>query len=633
MISEQHTGDGLTTLLEKRVFGDWDPEQDALVKRRGTPAGDRREQCIHDIFDEQASRTPNAVAVQYAGEYLTYDELRWRANQLARYLRDCGVQPETRVGICLHRSLEMIIGLLGIFKAGGAYVPLDPAYPAERLKYMVEDAGAEVVLTQLSLKARLAGYNGCWICLDEDQRKISARSGDSVMSNVRHQNLAYLIYTSGSTGRPKGVELAHQGLVNLARAQHEAFGQESTDRILQFASLSFDASISEICMAWISGATLCLVRQEDILAGQSLASAVKEQAITVATLPPSVLNTVQPEDLSDVSCLIVAGEAISQQAASQWSIGRRLLNAYGPTETTVCATVMPVNVPVDSRPPIGTPIANTSAYILDDAMQPAAVGVAGELYIGGAGIARGYRNLPGLTAARFIPDPFSEIAGQRLYRTGDLVKRLPSGNLEFIGRADDQIKMRGYRIELGEIEAVLFGHELVAEAVVIAREINSEKRLIAYLVPSANSGMLTTKAVRSYLEHRLPEHMVPAAIVILDQLPLNANGKIERRALPDPQALVSASEQRYAPPRTSLERSLAEIWSEALAVQNVGIHDNFFEAGGYSLSATQVLSRVKQQFHVKLSMRTLYNSATLAHFTELVEQAIRKLDATPSQAS
>jgi amino acid adenylation domain-containing protein len=633
MISEQHTGDGLTTLLEEHIFRDWDCEQDALLEHRGNAAGHRREQCIHDIFDEQASRTPNATAVQYAGRYLTYEELRRRANQLARYLRDCGVQPETRVGICLHRSLEMIIGVLGIFKAGGAYVPLDPAYPAERLKYMVEDAGADVLLTQGSLKTRLAGYNGRWICLDKDQQEISARSGDSVMSNVRHQNLAYLIYTSGSTGRPKGVELAHQGLVNLARAQHQAFGQGSTDRILQFASLSFDASISEICMAWISGATLCLVSQEEILAGPSLATVVKEQAITVATLPPSVLNTVQPEDMSDVSCLIVAGEAISQQAASQWSIGRRLLNAYGPTETTVCATVMPLNVPIDSRPPIGTPITNTFAYVLDDAMQPAPVGVAGELYIGGAGVARGYRNRPGLTGARFIPDPFSEVAGQRLYRTGDVARWLPSGNLEFIGRADDQIKMRGYRIELGEIEAVLFGHELVEQAVVIAREINSETRLIAYLVQTGNTETLTTKAVRSYLERRLPEYMIPTAIVILDQLPLNANGKIDRRALPNPKALLFASEHGHAPPRTSLEASLAEIWGEALAVRNVGIHDNFFEAGGYSLSATQVLSRVKQQFHVKLSMRTLYTSPTLAHFAEHVEQAIRKLDAAPNHAS
>jgi amino acid adenylation domain-containing protein len=441
------------------------------------------DKCIHQLFESQVERTPNAVAVVFEGQQLTYRELNARANQLAHHLQALEIRPEVLVGIYVERSLDMVVGLLGILKAGGAYVPLDPAYPQERLVFMLEDAQVPVLLTQKKLLEKLPENGACVVCLDTDWGVIAQESEENPVSGVRCQNLAYVIYTSGSTGKPKGVLVAHQGLCNLASAQICCFDVQPSSRVLQFASFSFDASISEVVMTLCSGATLCLGTKDSLLPGSALMELLHEQAITHVTLPPSALVTLSAEELPALRTIIVAGEACSTDLVAQWSKDRRFFNAYGPTESTVCATVAECT-DGSRKPPIGRPIANIEVYILDPHLQPVPIGVPGELHIGGAGLARGYLNRPELTAEKFISNPFSDEREGRLYKTGDKARYLPDGNIEFLGRLDHQVKIRGFRIELGEIEAVLAQHPAVQEAVVIDREdYPGDKRLVAYVVP------------------------------------------------------------------------------------------------------------------------------------------------------
>jgi len=453
-----------------------------LVKWNNTSAEYPQDKCIHQLFENQVERTPEAVAVVFEEEQLTYLELNAKANQLALYLRSLGVGPEVLVGICVERSFDMIVGILGILKAGGAYVPIDPAYPSERIGYMLDDSQLPVLLTQKQLVASLPEHQARVVCLDSDWEEISTESELFPITDLTSQNLAYVIYTSGSTGKPKGVKVAHRGLCNLATAQIKLFDVHNNSCVLQFASLSFDASISEIVIALCAGATLCLGTREELQPGQPLWRVLQKQRITHVTLVPSALAALPPQQLPALETIVVAGEPCPPNLVAQWATGRRFLNAYGPTESTVCATAAQYFGGMDVLP-IGRPIANTQIYILDRHKQPVPIGVRGELHIAGVGLARGYLNRPELTDEKFIPNPFSNKAGSRLYKTGDLARYLPDGNIEYIGRIDNQVKIRGFRIELGEIEAVLAKHPNVREVAVIDREETpGNKRLVAYLV-------------------------------------------------------------------------------------------------------------------------------------------------------
>ena len=536
------------------------------------------------LFAAQVSRSPDAVAVICANEVLTYAELDARANQLAHHLQNLGVGPEVVVGLCVERSLDTIVGLLGILKAGGAYLPLDPAYPPERLAFMLQDAAAPVLLTQSALRERLPAQGARIVRIDEHWPAIARRPTTAPPHNLHPRNTAYVIYTSGSTGTPKGVMVSHKGIPNLAAAQIDRFAITAAARVLQYASSSFDAAISEVVTTLTSGATLVLPTDER--GGDDLARLIRTQGVTHATLPPAVLGDLN-EDLP-LRTLVVAGEACAADLAGRWSKGRRMINAYGPTETTVCAT-MSEPLASASVPPIGKPIWNAHTYVLDEGLEPVPTGVIGELYVAGAGLARGYLGKPSLTSERFIADPLGP-AGSRMYRTGDLARWRADGVLDFIGRADQQIKLRGLRIEPGEIEAALLHHPSVAQAAVIARTDGpGGKRLIAYVVAAPDQS-IDQAQLRTHLTGTLPDYMVPPAFVVLDRLPLTPNGKLDRRALPAPD--IAPAVMRA--PRTPQEEILCSLFAEVLALPRVGIDDNFFALGGDSIISIQLVSRARQ---------------------------------------
>ncbi|MFW9262285.1 amino acid adenylation domain-containing protein, partial [Nostoc sp. CALU 546] len=620
-------------------------EQQLLVEWNDTQVDYPFDKCIHQLFEEQVERTPNAVAVVFENQQLTYHELNCRANQLAHYLQSLGVKPDVLVGICVERSLEMVVGLLGILKAGGAYVPLDSEYPKDRLSFMLEDAQVAVLLTQQRLLDRLPEYQAKLICLDEVWSEILQNKQNNPIQVVTSTDLANVIYTSGSTGKPKGVMVEHSGLCNLAQAQIQAFGVHSDSRVLQFASFSFDACISEILMALGSGATLYLGTKDSIMPGMPLIDRLRDDGITHVTLPPSALVVLPTEELPTLQAIVVAGEACPLELMRQWSKGRNFFNAYGPTEASVCTAIAKCT-PLDQKISIGRPIANTQIYILDQNLQPVPIGVAGELHIGGAGLARGYLNARELTQEKFIPNPFcrsrgageqgsrgaeeqgsrgaevlpnsqSPIPSPRLYKTGDLARYLPDGNIEYLGRIDNQVKIRGFRIELGEIEAVLSQHPHVQASCVIAREDTpGDKRLVAYIVPQPQVTPIIS-VLRSFLKEKLPEYMVPSAIAILESLPLTPNGKIDRRALPEPSSELS---EKYVAPRTPIEEILAVIWQQVLRVELVGRHDNFFELGGHSLLATQFISRLRTRLKVEIPLRELFATPTIAELAPSIQQ-------------
>jgi amino acid adenylation domain-containing protein len=578
-----------------------------------------RERCVHELFEEQTASAPEAIALVFEGRRLTYGELNRRANQLAHHLRRLGVGPESLVGLSVGRSPELVVGLLGVLKAGGVYVPMDPTYPRERLRLMLEDSGVKVLLAVRDSLAALPETEAAVLCLDSDWEAGARESAENPENTVAPDNAAYVIYTSGSTGRPKGVVVPHRGIGNLALAQSQALEVRPESRALQFASASFDASVSEIFMALVRGATLCLSTRGDLLSGQALVEFLREQQITTATLPPAILAVLGAEDLPALKSLIVAGESCPGDVATRWSADRLLFNAYGPTETTVCATMMRCEGAYTDSPPIGRPIENVQVYVLDAHSRPVPVGVEGELYVGGVGVARGYLGRPGLTAERFVPDPFSREPGARLYRTGDRALYLPDGNVEFLGRADNQVKVRGYRIELGEVEAALARHPGVREAVVVVREdVEGDKRLVAYLAAAGQLGP-TTAELSAFVRESLPDYMVPSAFVTLEEFPLTPNGKVDRRALPAPHADRTESGGEYVTPRTPTEEVLAGIWSQVLGVARVGVTDNFFALGGHSLLATQVISRVRATFAAELPLTTLFDSPTVEAMARHVE--------------
>ncbi|NCS15837.1 MAG: amino acid adenylation domain-containing protein, partial [Microcystis aeruginosa G13-12] len=599
-------------------------QQQLLIDGHNTEVDYPVDKCIHQLFEEQVERTPNAVAVVFEEQELTYNELNCRANQLAYYLQSLGVKPDELVGICVERSLEMIVGLLGILKAGGAYVPLDPEYPQERFSFMLEDSQVKVLLTQEHLVEQLPRYEANLLILEKIWQEIEQNSPDNLSNPLTPFNLANVIYTSGTTGKPKGVMVEHKGLCNLAQSQIQTFGLHSDSRVLQFASFSFDACISEILMAMGAGATLYLGTKESLMPGTPLIEKLQDCGITHITLPPSALTVLPESELPKLQTIIVAGEACSEELIKQWSADRNFFNAYGPTETSVCATIAKCS-PDDQKISIGRPIFNTQIYILDSNLQPVPVGIPGEIHISGAGLARGYLNRPELTQEKFIPNPFSNSPDSRLYKTGDLARYLPDGNLEYLGRIDNQVKIRGFRIELGEIETILSQHSAVKTAIVIAREDETEqKRLVAYIVPQAEGisaqqeqNFIAVTELRQFLKAKLPEYMIPSAFVILESLPLTPNGKIDRRALPAPEF---QSEEQYVAPRNPIEEILSSIWVKVLKVAQVGIHDNFFELGGHSLLATQLISRIREAFQVEMPLRELFVAPTIAELAQEIKR-------------
>ncbi len=623
--------------IEQRLLESWNDTQTISSL-------DERRICIHQLFEAQVEQTPDAVAVVFGNQQLTYRELNTRANQLAHYLQTLGVEPEVLVGICVERSLEMVVGILGVLKSGGAYVPLDSAYPKERLAYMLLDSQVPVLLTQQKLVALLPEHQAHVVCLDTDWEVISEESDKNPINSVEPENLSYVIYTSGSTGKPKGVLVTHQGLGNLAEVQIQTFDIHPDSRVLQFASLSFDASIGEIFTALCSGARLYLATSDSLLPGLALMHLMHKQAITHVLLPPSALSVLSPNESPSGLTIIVAGESCSADLMVQWSKRRRFFNAYGPTESTVCATIAECTN-ISRKPHIGRPIANIQVYILDRHLQPVPIGVPGELHIGGAGLARGYLNRPDLTEEKFIPNPFSTERGARLYKTGDLCRYLADGNIEFLGRLDHQVKIRGFRIELGEIEAVLRQHPQVRETVVIAREEPpGNKRLVAYVVPNITGEDKSTGAqeqvhidnlvdnfdehsphllispsqLRRFLKQYLPEYMVPSAFIILDALPLMPNGKVDRRALPVPDTSRRELEEGFVPPRDPLELQLTQIWSAVLDVHPVGVQDNFFDKGGHSLLAVCLMAQMQQQFGQNLPLSTLLQNPTIEQLATIL---------------
>lgn len=588
-------------------------------------------QCLHVLFEEQVQKTPDKIAVVYKQENLTYRELNNRANQLANYLKSLGVKPETRVGICVERSPEMVIGILAILKAGGAYVPLDPAYPTERLALMLEDVQTPILLTQTHLQNRLPRNQQMVVNLDTDGEIIAQYSTDNLPCEVTPENLAYIIYTSGSTGTPKGTEVPHRSFIGFMFGV-DYIHLDENQIWLQHSSVSWDGLTLEMWPPLLYGGR-CVLYPEKIPTAEQLTQIIQEQKVNTLWLTSALFNLIidtMPQGLLGIKQLLIGGESLSinhVRRALALLPETKIINGYGPSECTVftCCYPIPQQTAENINSlPIGKPIGDRTVYILDTHLHRVPIGVAGELYIGGASVARGYLNQPKLTRERFISNPFME--GDTLYKTGDLVRRLPDGNLEFIGRIDTQVKLRGFRIELAEIEAVLNQHPDIQQVVVIAREDEPGKKLlVAYLV--AQDNVATPSSLRNFLKSKLPDYMIPAAFVFLDNLPLTPNGKINRRALPIPDHTQRNLEVNFVPPSTDTEQELAAIWTEVLNLKQVGIHDNFFELGGHSLLATQAISRLREVFSLNFPLRYLFENPTIAELAQKVtEQQIEQAE-------
>jgi amino acid adenylation domain-containing protein len=579
------------------------------------------DRCIHELFEQRVAQQPDAIAVTFEDQQLSYRDLNERANQLAHYLQKAGVKPETIVAICVDRSIQMLVAMLGVLKAGGAYVPLDPVYPVDRLKLMLADSGAAVLITQQNLNLNLAGEGVRVIDIDTDWDNIGQESGDNPVSGALPENLAYMIYTSGSTGTPKGTLLQHRGLCNFATAHVRALGVTAGSRWLQFASISFDASVSEIFTALMAGGSLFLTRRETILTPTKLTELLITHQINTAILPPAVLLILSEEKLPGLQTVISAGESLPPEVVAKWSKGRNFFNGYGPTETTVGPTIYRVEqlTENDTIIPIGRPLDNVKVYILDRELNPVPLGVAGELCIGGVCLARGYHHRPDLTADKFIPDPFSSIPGSRLYRTGDLARFRADGNIIFLGRIDFQVKIRGFRIELEEIEASLKKHPAVEAAIVAAKKDKSgENRLVAYFSHDHQPAPAADE-LRNFLKATLPDYMVPSYFVPMESFPLTPSGKIDRKALPEPQDWRSASDSSYVKPRTEAEAMIASIWQEVLKLEKIGIHDNFFDLGGHSLSMAKVHSKLCEQMQRDISIVELFKYPTIHGLSQFLQ--------------
>jgi amino acid adenylation domain-containing protein len=596
--------------------------------------------CLHELFEAQVERTPDAIAVESQGKRLTYRELNSRANQLAHYLRKLGIGPEILVGICVERSLEMVVGVMGILKAGGAYVPLDPAYPRERLTFMLKDAQVSILLTQEGLiedkisktedsdsRSSILDPQIKVVRLDSDWEIVAKHDQQNLLHDITAEDLAYVIFTSGSTGTPKGATNTHRGICNRLLWMQNAFKLTEFDRVLQKTPFSFDVSVWELFWPLLNGARLVLARPGGHQDSTYLIEVIAKERITVLHFVPSMLEVfLDQPSLQGCSCLrlvICSGEALRFELQERFfaRLGSELHNLYGPTEAAIDVTSWACERGSNqSTIPIGRPIANTQIYILDSHMQPVPIGVPGELHIGGDGLARGYLNRPQLTAEKFVTNPFSSEAGARLYRTGDRARYLPDGNIEFLGRVDNQIKIRGYRIELGEIETILNQHPSVKENVVVLREHDSsgDKDLVAYFVPRQDSSPSVID-LRGFLRQKVPEYMMPAIFMAIDALPLTPNGKVDRSKLPPPDDSRPSLDQGFVEPRSEIEELVAQVWREVLKLEKIGVHDNFFELGGHSLLATRVVARLRSNFNIDLALRKLFELPTVAGLAEHID--------------
>ena len=605
----------LTRAERDQVLVEWS------VNRKDYP----KDRCAHQLIETQVQHTPDATAVVFSDRQVTYDELNTRANQLAHHLRKLGVGPEVMVGILLERSIDMVVAVLGVLKAGGAYVPLDPMYPAERLDFILEDTRMPVVLTQESLRDKYNFHGAQAVCLDAESDVISRHSAADPHNGAGSDNLAYVIYTSGSSGRPKGTMITHGSLVNAYWAWEDAYSLRSAVRShLQMASISFDVFTGDLVRALCSGGKLVLAPQEFLFTPEKLYALMCREKVDCAEFVPVVLRGLveyveQTKQSLDFMRLLIAGSDswyLSEYRRLRSFCGpdTRVINSYGLTEATIDSTYYEdpeVDGPDDGLVPIGRPFANTETYLLDGDLQPVPIGVPAELYIGGPGLARGYLNHPELTAERFIVHPFSSAPGARLYRTGDLARFLPDGNIEFLGRADHQVKLHGFRIELGEIEAALAQHPAVDQVAVLLREDQpGDKRLVGYVVLDQEH-VVTIADLRRFLHEKLPEYMVPSSVVMLDVLPLTPNGKVDRRALPEPLGRRQ-SEEAFVPPQNETQQKIADIWKEVLRVEKVGIHDNFFDLGGHSLLVVKVHGKLREVFDRNLSIVDLFRFPTVA---------------------
>jgi amino acid adenylation domain-containing protein len=599
-VLEQAAADAETRLADLRLVDD--DERRVLETWSGTGSG-YAPRPIHHLVAEQAARAPDAVALAFPGGTLTYGEMDRAANRLAHHLAARGAGPEALVGIVAERTPETAVAMLAVLKAGAAYLPLDPAYPAERLRYMLQDSGTRLVVAAGALPADADGGLAETVDLRAEADAIAARPDHAPRAAADAANLAYVIYTSGSTGRPKGVAVTHAGVPNLAAWKGARLGQRAGDRALQFASFSFDAAVEELFGALLTGSTLVMAPRDALMPGDALRQTLVRERITFATLPPSVLALMDPAELPELRVVVSAGEALPPAVAARWAGAVELHDAYGPTEATVAATSG--RVPAEgSVPSIGRPLENVRAYVLDERMRPVPAGIPGELCVGGAGLARGYLNRAALTAERFVPDPFAPEAGARLYRTGDRARWRADGTLEYGGRLDEQVKVRGFRIELGEIEAALRGHAGVRDCVVVARGGAGDRRLVAYVVGDAEPD-----ALRAHLRASLPEYMVPGPVVRLDALPVTPNGKLDRRALPAPADVAGAG--RRLKPETELEARIALVCQELLEVGEVGVEDNFFDLGGHSLLLVRLQARLKSDLGRDVPLVDLFQYPTV----------------------
>ncbi|WP_442947635.1 amino acid adenylation domain-containing protein [Nostoc sp.] len=610
----------LTQPEQQQLFGEWN----------NTQANYPSDKCIHQLFEEQCLSTPDAVAVVFDNQQLTYHQLNCRANQLAHYLRSLGVKPDTLVGLCVQRSLEAIVGILGILKTGGAYLPLDPEYPTERLRFMLEDAQVKVLLTQQQLVESIPQHQAHLVCLDSDWEKIAQECELNPENTAATDNLAYVIYTSGSTGKPKGVLVNHSNVVRLFAATDAWYHFNAQDVWTMFHSYAFDFSVWEIWGALLYGGRLVVVPYLVTRSPESFYQLLCQEKVTILNQTPSAFrqliqveqSTATVGDLN-LRLVIFGGEALEIKSLQPWFEQHgdqmpQLVNMYGITETTVHVTYRPLSKADlnHTASVIGRPIPDLQVYVLDEYFQPVPIGVPGEMYVGGEGVTRGYLNRPELTAERFISNPFDK---SKLYKTGDLARYLPNGELEYLGRIDNQVKIRGFRIELGEIEALMVQHTAIWESIVVVREDElGDKRLVAYVVPQVEHSPKVPE-LRQFLKAKLPEYMVPSAFVLLESLPLTSNGKVDRRALPTHE-LDSTLLEKYVAPRTPTEEMLTLLWAQVLKLEQVGIHDNFFELGGHSLLATQLLSRIRTSFKVELALRELFARPTVAELAQSIEQ-------------
>jgi len=616
---------GLTANVEQPVWQvPWlsaVEEQQLLVKWNETAQEYPRGACVARLFERQVERTPASLALVWGGQQLSYGELNRKANQLAHYLRSMGVGPETLVAIVLERSLDLVVSMLAVLKAGGAYVPLDPAYPQERLEFMVADAEAVVLLTETSLLKRLADVRATTVCLDQEWEEIAAAAEENPVSRVEAGNLAYVIYTSGSTGQPKGVEISHGALSNLIHWHQQSFEVTAQDRASQVAGVGFDACVWELWPYLTTGASIHLVPEESRLVATKLRDWLITSGITISFVPTplaeSLLSLSWPAEIS-LRVLLTGGDQL--RVYGKEDLRCAVVNNYGPTENTVVTTsgVVCGEGREGQLPSLGRPIANTEVYLLNPQGQPQPVGVSGELYLSGAGLARGYHQQPGLTAERFVPHPFSAEAGARLYRTGDLGRYLANGEIEFVGRVDEQVKLRGFRIELGEIETVLQQHAAVREAVVVVREdVAQQKELVGYVV--AQAGLtITSSELRQYLRERLPDYMVPSWLVWLTELPLTPNGKIDRRALPAPHKQGFSENQ--VPPRNTLELKLVQCWEQLFGFGPISVKDNFFDLGGHSLLAVPMVTMAEKSLGRKIPLALLFQGPTIERMARALQQ-------------